>query len=57
MTDEALQRFKELWKEEFAEELSDTAAIDEATALLTLFNAIYRPIKKEWLKDLEKESQ
>jgi hypothetical protein len=27
--------------------------MEEAVSLLTMFNAIYRPIKKEWLEDYE----
>lgn len=55
MTDEALAQFKKLWKEEFGEDLPDNVALEEATAVLTLLNAIYRPIKKEWLNVAETE--
>ena len=51
MKDETLSQFKKLWKQEFAEDLSDDIALEEATALLTLFNAIYRPIKKDWFAE------
>lgn len=40
-------------KAERGEELSDADAMDEATSLLTMMNAIYRPIKKEWMDDYE----
>jgi hypothetical protein len=48
---EALDEFKTIWKEEFNEDIPDDVALKEATNLLTLMNVVYRPIKKEWLKD------
>ena len=55
VSEKALQEFKKIWKEEFGEEISDQKALDEATALLTFFDAIYRPIKKEWLDEREEK--
>ena len=52
---EALDEFKSIWKKEFGEEISDAKALDEATNLLTLMNAVYRPIKKEWLDEFNKK--
>ena len=48
VSEKALQEFKKLWKEEFGEDISDDKALESATALLTMFDAIYRPIRKEW---------
>lgn len=53
ISNKALQEYKEIQKAERGVELSDSEAMDEATSLLTLMNAIYRPVKKEWLKQLE----
>lgn len=53
ISDEALKEYKKIYKEEFGEDISDEKAIGEATSLLTLFNVIYRPVKKEWLTELE----
>jgi hypothetical protein len=53
MTDQALADFKKLWKDEFGEDLTDAIALEEATAIVTLFSTIYRPIKKEWLDDID----
>ncbi|OGK49413.1 MAG: hypothetical protein A3I86_01625 [Candidatus Zambryskibacteria bacterium RIFCSPLOWO2_02_FULL_39_14] len=50
ISDAALKEFKEIWAEEIGSEISDEQAMEEATQLLTLFDAIYRPIKKEWVK-------
>lgn len=53
ISDRALQQFKEIWKEEFGEDIPDELAMEKATQLLTLFNAIYRPVKKDWLKNYD----
>ena len=53
ISDKALQEFKKIWKEEIGEDISDEKAMEEGTSLLTLFNVIYRPVKKEWLKKLD----
>ena len=55
ISDEALQDFKKVWKDEFKEDISDEKAMDEGTALLNLMNVIYRPVKQEWLKELDEK--
>lgn len=55
ISDEALQEFKKIWKEQFGEDISDEKAMDKGTALLTLMNVIYRPIKKEWATELQEK--
>lgn len=50
LSKQALQEFKAIWKEEIGEEISDDLALEKATELLTLFNVVYRPIRKKWLK-------
>lgn len=57
ISDIALKEFKEIWREEFHQEISDEAAMVEATQLLTLFDAIYRPIKKEWVKEYDDDTR
>ena len=49
ISDAALQEFKKLYVEEFGEKISDEEATKLGINLLTLFNHIYRPIKKDWL--------
>lgn len=51
LSKEAIEEFKKIYKKEFREEISDEKALEKATRLLTLFNAVYRPIKKEWMED------
>lgn len=53
ISDPALREFKEIWLDEFGVEISNEVAIEEAMNLLTMFNAIYRPINREWLEDYE----
>jgi len=57
ISETALQEFKELYVEEFGEELSDEKAIELGTNLLTLFHHIYRPVKKDWLAAVSEEEK
>ncbi|MFH1246640.1 MAG: hypothetical protein V1489_02615 [Candidatus Liptonbacteria bacterium] len=54
LSDKALAEFKKIWKEEFGEDISDEKAAEEGINLLTMFDAIYRPIKKGWVEDQDK---
>jgi hypothetical protein len=56
ISDEALLEFKQIWVDEFREEISDEVAMEEAINLLTMFDAIYRPIKQEWVTEYENEN-
>ena len=49
ISQEALQEFKRIWQEEEEEVLSDEVAMEKAVNLLTLFDAIYHPIKQDWV--------
>lgn len=51
ISEEALQEYKKIHREEFGEDISDEKAMDDAVNLLTFFDVVYRPIKKEWLKE------
>ena len=57
VSEKALQEFKKIWREEFGEEISDEKALQEATALLTMFDVIYRPIRKEWADEYDNNIQ
>jgi len=57
LSKKALDEFKIIWREQFGEEISDEKAMESATKLLTLMDAVYRPIKKEWLKELNEKEQ
>jgi len=53
LSEAALKEFKQLYLEEFGEEIDDAKATELAINLLTLFDHIYRPLKKEWLSEEE----
>lgn len=55
LSKKAADEFKVIWREQFGEDISDEKATEEGINLLTMFNAIYRPIKKEWLKEYEEK--
>ena len=44
MTNKALQEFKQIYRAEFGEELSDQEAMEKATKFLNLMRVIMRPI-------------
>ena len=46
ISDPALREFHDIWKAEFGATIPDDVAIEEATALLTVMDAIYRPLRK-----------
>ena len=53
LSKEAIREFKKIYREDTGKELSDQKALEKATNLLTLFNAIYRSIPKEYEKKLK----
>ena len=55
LTKQALQEFKEIWKAEMGEDISDDLALEIATPLLTLIDNVYKPIKKEWNNNYENQ--
>ncbi|MGD0577121.1 MAG: hypothetical protein ABSA74_03550 [Candidatus Staskawiczbacteria bacterium] len=58
LSEAALQEFKKIWFEEFGEEISDEKAAELGINLLTFFDKIHRPVKKNWWQELlKKEGQ
>jgi hypothetical protein len=55
LSEEALQEFKKIYLEEYGEEISDERATELGINLLTMFDNIYRPVKREWVKELYEE--
>ena len=51
LSKQTLENFKQIWREEFGEEISDEFAMEQAIKLLTLFGVIYHPLKKEWIEE------
>jgi len=56
ISEAALQEFKEIWLAQFGAVIPDDVAVEEATNLLTMFDAIYRPLKQEWIDEYEDEN-
>lgn len=54
LTKQALEEYKKLHREETGTVLPDDVLANEAINLLTLFNFVYRPVKKEWLQEYGK---
>ena len=54
---EATKEFQDIWKEEFGEDIPEDLALEEGLNLLTIFDAIYRPIKQEWFDESENEDK
>jgi hypothetical protein len=52
---EAIDEFKAIWKSETGSDIDDQKALAEATRLLVFMNAIYRPLKKEWINENDDE--
>ncbi len=53
---QALEEFKEIWRQENpGQDIDDATAMDQAVALLTLMDTVYRPVKKEWLEKYKDE--
>lgn len=57
ISETALQEFKKLYVEEFGEEISDEQAMELGSSLLSLFDHIYRPVKKKWLDAVSDEEK
>ncbi len=52
LSKEAIEEFKEIYRQEFGEEISDQTALELALNLLNLFRAIYKPVTKKELEEL-----
>jgi len=52
---ESLEKFKQLYKEHFKEELSNDEVLRRATRLLNLYRAIYAPFLLEGYQNNKKE--
>ncbi len=55
---QALEEFREIWrKENPGQDIDDATAMDQAVALLTLMDTVYKPVKKEWLEKYKEEAE
>ena len=49
---EDINSFKELWKAEYGEVLSDDVAVAEALNFLTMMNTVYRRMPQRWMDEV-----
>ena len=54
---EYLDKYKQIYKKKFHKDISDQEALEQATKLLCLVKAIYRPMTKEDYKRLQKRRE
>lgn len=54
ISQEYLEKYKQIYKKKFHKDISDKEALDQATKLLCLIKAIYKPITKEDYRRLQK---
>ncbi len=57
LSDKAIEEFKQLYKEQYGEELTDSVAAEAANRLLRLVDIVYRPIPKDWEEKYEQIEQ
>ena len=57
LEEESIKAFKEIYRKEFGQEISDQEALELAQSLLNLFRAIYKPIPFEKKEEFEKLRQ
>ena len=55
ISEEALKQFKIIWQEEIGQEISNELLSEIALNLLMQTNNVYKPIKVEWLNEIEKQ--
>jgi hypothetical protein len=54
---EYLDKYKQIYRKKFHKDISDQVALEQATKLLCLVKAIYRPMTKEDYKKLQKRRE
>ena len=57
LSKQALDEYREIYRNEHGEVPSDEILVEEATKLLTVFDLVYRPVKKVWLKEYEQQRE
>ena len=51
LSKKALTEYRNIYVMKFGSAPADDVLIAEATALLTLMNSVYRPVKKAWISE------
>ena len=47
-----LEKYKTIYRKKFGKDISDDGALTQATKLVTLIKAVYKPMTKEEFKQL-----
>ncbi|MBU6426912.1 hypothetical protein KGQ27_01600 [Patescibacteria group bacterium] len=53
LSKQALDEYREIYRREHGEVPSDEILVEEAVKLLTVFDMVYRPVKKAWLENYQ----
>lgn len=53
LTDEQIEKYRELYKKHFGKEISKAEALEQGTKLINLIEAVYKPMTKEEFEKLE----
>jgi len=56
LSQKAIEEYKEIYKMEFGEEITDQEAYEQASNLLRLFQVIYRPLPEKKESDSKKNA-
>ena len=57
LSKQALDEYREIYRAEHGDVPSDEVLAEEAIKLLTVFDLVYRPIKKVWLQEYERQRE
>ena len=60
LSQEAINEFKKLYKEQYGEDLNDFVASEAANRLIRMMDVVYRPIPKAWeerYNEIKKEQE
>lgn len=52
---EAILEYQALYRTEYGKEIPYEEAQRQAVKLITLFDAVYKPIKKEWISEVQEQ--
>ncbi|MBD3245288.1 MAG: hypothetical protein GF335_04855 [Candidatus Moranbacteria bacterium] len=55
LTEQEIRQFRDLWQSRFGEEISDEKAKEEGLKLVRLVEAVYKPVNKQNLTDINKK--
>jgi hypothetical protein len=54
LTDEQIEKYRELYKKHFGKEISKSDALEQGTKLINLIETVYKPMTKQEFEKLQK---